>query len=746
MIARVAVSSATFAIDRPYDYIIPEELSHRITPGMRALVPFGRGDKKSEAIVLSIESQSNYKKLKQITLMLDEEPVLSDENIKLALWMSDRFFCTVFDALRAMLPAGMWYKESGTRQLGKTQNFAFLNIHSEEAVELAAQKQVRAPQQAAILKLLAGTEEMSVKDICGLTGASESSVKALEKSGVISIVKREILRRPAIHILQAENGRIDFELNSEQSKVVDSIIPLLHKESPEAALLYGVTGSGKTMVYIRLIEEVIKMGKTAVVLVPEIALTPQVMSIFSSHFGDEVAVLHSALGVGERYDEWKRIRSGSVRVVVGTRSAVFAPLENIGLIVIDEEQEHTYKSENNPRYHARDVAKFRVTQSNGVLLLSSATPSVESMYNAQVGKYKLFRIDKRYNEKNLPNVLIVDMKQELKNGNGGSISSVLRLELEKNISEGYQSILFLNRRGSSPLVACGECGFTYGCERCSISMTYHSKNERLLCHYCGFSHKVPQVCGECGGKLRYIGAGTQKVESELLALFPDVKIIRMDADAVTRKNSHDKLLSDFREKNAQILLGTQMITKGLDFENVTLVGVVSADMSLYFGDYRSHERTFSLITQVVGRSGRGDKPGRAVIQTFTPAHEVIELSSKQDFDGFYEREIALRSAMESPPISDLLSIIAIGECEKTVLTACQKIRDSLHGYFKSITGVVILGPAPPPVYKVNNSFRYRLLIKCTNTKEIRKIIAHTLREFSRDKFGKGVSVFADTDV
>jgi primosomal protein N' (replication factor Y) len=277
-------------------------------------------------------------------------------------------------------------------------------------------------------------------------------------------------------------------------------------------------------------------------------------------------------------------------------------------------------------------------------------------------------------------------------------------------------------------------------------MTYHSKNERLLCHYCGFSHKVPQVCGECGGKLRYIGVGTQKVEAELLSLFPDVKIIRMDADAVTRKNSHDKLLSDFREKNAQILLGTQMITKGLDFENVTLVGVVSADMSLYFGDYRAHERTFSLITQVVGRSGRGDKPGRAVIQTFTPAHEVIELSSKQDFDGFYEREIALRSAIESPPISDLLSITAIGECEKTVLSACQKIRDSLDWYFKGTAGVEILGPTPPPVHKVNNSFRYRLLIKCTNTKHIRRTIAHTLREFSRDKFGKGVSVFADTDV
>ena len=745
MIAKVAVSSATFSIDRPYDYIVPEEFSRRIASGMRVLVPFGIGNKKSEAIVLSIVPQSNFKKLKQIDSLLDETPVLGDENIKLALWMSDRFFCTVFDAFRAMLPAGMWYKEKGTRQQSKTQNFAYLNIHSEEAVELAAQKQVRAPQQAAILKLLAGLEEMSVKDICGLTGASESSVKALEKLGAISIEKRETFRRPAIHIPQTENNRGDFELNVEQRNVVDSIIPLLCRENPEATLLYGVTGSGKTMVYIKLIEEVIKMGKTAIVLVPEIALTPQVMSIFSLYFGDEVAVLHSALGVGERYDEWKRIRSGSVRVAVGTRSAVFAPLENIGLIVIDEEQEHTYKSESNPRYHARDVAKFRVTQSNGLLLLSSATPSVESMYNAKIGKYKLFRIEKRFNEKNLPNVIIIDMKQELKNGNGGSISSVLRRELEQNIADGYQSILFLNRRGSSPIVACGECGFTYGCKRCSISMTYHSKNERLLCHYCGYSHDVPQNCGDCGGKLRYIGAGTQKVESELLSLFPEVKIIRMDADAVTRKNSHDKLLSDFREKNAQILLGTQMITKGLDFENVTLVGVVSADMSLYFGDYRAHERTFSLITQVVGRSGRGDKPGRAVIQTFTPNHEVIELSSRQDFDGFFEREIALRGAMGSPPISDLLSITAIGECEATVLSSCQKIRDSLEGYFKGIEGVIILGPTPPPVHKVNNSFRYRLLISCTNTKKIREIIAHTLREFSRDKFGKGVSVFADAD-
>ena len=742
MIAKVAVSDVIFSIDRPYDYHIPEELASLAIPGMRALVSFGRGNRKSEGVILSVASVSQHKKLKSIDSLLDETPIYTEENIKLALWMSDRFFCTVFDALRIMLPTGMWARDGTIGCSDKTMNFACLAVDAEEAMELAAQKAARAPQQAAVLKELAINGDMSVKDLTALTDAKSGSIKALEKLGVLYLENREVLRRPSINEIKTPTT---INLNIEQTHVLNNISPLLEESSPQAALLYGVTGSGKTMVYIKLIEKTIELGKTAIVLVPEISLTPQVMSIFASYFGDAVAVLHSALSVGERFDEWKRVRGGDVRVVVGTRSAIFAPLSNLGLIVIDEEQEHTYKSELCPRYHARDIAKFRVTKWGATLLLASATPSIESMYYAKIGNYRLFHLKSRFNEKDLPNVIITDMKTELKNGNSGCISSVLREEIKTNIEKGEQSILFINRRGTSPIVSCGECGYTFQCMHCSITLTYHKLGQRLICHYCGYSRMLPPSCADCGGKLKFIGAGTQKTEAELSELFPEAKIIRMDADSVTRKNSHGKLLSDFRNKNAHILLGTQMVTKGLDFENVTLVGVVSADASLYMGDYRAHERTFSLITQVVGRSGRGDKPGRAIIQTFTPAHEVIKLSSKQDYDNFFDREIAMRKIQNSPPISDLLIISASALCEETVLASCKTIRNSLKGYFRDEPDVKILGPAPAPVFKANNKFRYRLLISCINTKKVRETIAHTLREFSRGKFGKKVSIFVDCE-
>jgi len=627
--------------------------------GMRVLVPFGRGNRDTEGVILSVEESNEYSELKCIESLIDEGPLLSDENIRLALWMGDRFFCTVYEALRTMLPSKVDFKRK-------------------------------------------------------------------RKDKEVKITETAVMT-----------------MNTEQSAVFNKILPLLNSGKPEAALLYGVTGSGKTLVYIKLIESSLSLGKTAIVLVPEIALTPQMVNIFRSHFGDSVAVLHSALGAGERFDEWKRIRDGKVQVVVGTRSAVFAPLKNIGLIVIDEEQEHTYKSESSPRYHARDVAKYRVTRACALLLLASATPSIESMYAAKIGKYELFKLCSRFNKRELPPVLIVDMKQELKAGNGGMISSLLGRELEENIRRGEQSILFLNRRGGSPLVACGECGYTFKCRYCSVSMTYHISNKRLLCHYCGYSTPTPEVCPECAGKLNFIGMGTQKIEVELQRIFPKINIIRMDADTTTRKNSHDKLLSEFRECGADILLGTQMVTKGLDFENVTLVGVLSADLSLYMSDFRANEKTFSLITQVVGRSGRGEKPGRAVIQTYTPEHKVIALASKQDYESFYESEISLRTALGSPPINDLIALTATGIDEAAVMSAVTLLKSALHIYFKGDREVKLLGPAPAVVSKVSNKYRYRLLVNCENNKSVRDTIAHVIREFARDKRSRGVMVFAD---
>ena len=740
-VARLAVAVGTYHIDKPYDYRIPDDLLEKITPGVRVMVPFGRGNRRSEGLVLSVCADAGDKTLKCIETVLDDAPVLDPAQLKLALWMSERFFCTVYDAAKAMLPAGMWFKDGVRRTGDKTATVAALDIPAEEALVLAEKKKRRAPQQAAVLELLSQLGEADVREITYFTGASRNSIKALAALGAVTFYEREIFRRPEIKVPEAAPPIV---LSREQEAVFDGLKALLCREAPEAALLCGVTGSGKTSVYIRLIEETLKLGRDSVVLVPEIALTPQLIATFAAYFGDNIAVLHSALGIGERHDEWKRIRAGLVHVVVGTRSAVFAPVKSLGLLVIDEEQEHTYKSENSPRYHARDVAKFRCVSAGALLLMGSATPSIESMYSAECGKYKLFRLSARYNARELPPVILADMKRELKNGNGGTVSSVLLGELRQNLDRGEQSILFLNRRGASTLVACGECGFTFECKRCSVSLTYHSANKRLMCHYCGYSEPSREECPDCGGKLKYVGAGTQKVEAELNALLPGVGIVRMDTDTVL-SNAHEEHLTRFREKNVPILLGTQMVAKGLDFANVTLVGVLSADAMLYLSDYRAHERTFSLITQVVGRSGRGSKPGRAVIQTFTPQSEVIKLAAHQDYDSFYIREIKLRRLSASPPIYDLVTLTAFGEDETAVMRGCVKLRAALEHYLRDVPDLRILGPAPASVSRVNNRFYYRISVCCVMSRRIRDTVGHVVKEYARDKECRDTHVYADAD-
>ena len=742
LIAAVAVSAATYAIDKPYSYRVPESLREQAVPGARVAVPFGRGNKSSEGIILSAAPGEVTRGLKSVEAVLDEIPWLSQEQLRLALHVSSRFFCTVFDAVRSILPAGVWYRNGKSPKRGKTEKYVSLAIPTEEARLLITQKKSRAPKQAAILELLAATaDDLSVTEIVYETGATSAVLGALIKLGAVAVTEREVFRRPSIELEIAEPAI----LTDEQNAAFSTLLSELHAPEPRAALLYGVTGSGKTSVYLKLIEQTLNLGKTAIVLVPEIALTPQLMRIFVSRFGDDVAVLHSALSGGERFDEWKRIKNGSVKVAIGTRSAIFAPLTRLGLIVIDEEQEHTYKSESAPRYHARDVAKYLCAQSNALLVLGSATPSIESMYRAQRGGYKLVRLDNRYNAQALPNVIIADLKDELKHGNGGAIGAVLYEELRENIRRGEQSILFINRRGASQLVSCGECGYTFSCDNCDVSLTYHSANHRLMCHYCGSSHETPERCPDCGGKLKYVGAGTQKVEEELRTMFPDTAILRMDADTVSASNPHSRILGEFRDKRASILLGTQMVAKGLDFENVTLVGVVLADLSLYVNDYRAHERTFSLITQVVGRAGRGEKPGRAVIQTMTPFNSVITLASQQDYDEFFAQELEHRRGAGVPPVRDLLTITATGLDESAVLRGCVKIRDSLAGYLASDAELSILGPAPMPIPRINNRYRYRVTLLGTNSKPVRDAIAHTLREFAKDGLNRGVTVHADVD-
>ena len=817
-VAKIALQAATYAIDKPYDYQVPPELLDTLRPGMRVVVPFGAGNRRTEGIVLALEGgYPDDPRRKSILTVLDEEPVLDGESLRLALWMRERWFCTVYDAARAMLPAGlyspfriagswppawtgrrpmrrragqstpgaswscssprggkrMWPKSRrrsgqkipippssccGTRAFSpwkpappggvgdKKELVASLAIPPEEAMALVTPRRRSAPLRYAVTELLCALGSASAKELCYFTGAANATLRSLEKSGILRLEHREVFRRVTV---EAGERAAPPVLNAEQQAAFEGLDALAAVGRPAAALLYGVTGSGKTQVYLRLIYEALARGRTAMVLVPEIALTPQLLRIFASHFGDDIAVLHSSLRAGERYDEWKRVRSGQARVVIGTRSAVFAPLRNLGLLILDEEQESTYKSENVPKYHARDVAKYRCAQNDALLVLGSATPSVESMYHAKRGDYRLFTLRRRYNEQALPEVLIADMKKELRAGNGTSLSGPLRAGLAAAMEAGEQSILFLNRRGASRMVTCGECGEVPTCPRCSVHLTYHSANGRLMCHYCGHSEPLPDACPSCGGALNFLGYGTQKVEEELHAAFPGREILRMDTDTVSATQSHEKLLSRFEKERIPVLVGTQMVAKGLDFENVTLVGVISADLSLYVDDYRAGERTFSLLTQVVGRAGRGAKQGRAVIQTFTPENDVIRCAARQDYDSFYEQEIELRRMRLCPPFRELFVLTASGPLESAVLRTCMRLRRSLEGWLAQPPfrdwELTVLGPAPASVAKINDRYRYRLTLAAQNTKEIRAMVAHLVRCAQTDKENKGVSVSADVN-
>ncbi len=813
-IAKIAVSASTYAIDRPYDYLIPGPLEGMVRPGMRAAVPFGRGNRVSDGIVLAVGSREDGEKLKSILALLDEEPLLDEDAIRLALWMREQYFCTVYDAVRAMIPAGLWFSlkacwriapgigreaaydaageckwaqklvellfanggwaeegkirtafgvsDPGTaiRMLEKSgvivreasaargindkmEQIAALAMDPSSVMALLAPKRRRAPLQYAVGEAICAVGETSAKELCYFTGASMATLHSLEKMGVLTLSRREVYRRPQ---LPAYEEAAPMELSREQAKAYEGLLALTEGGSA-AALLYGVTGSGKTQVYLRLIHTLMERGKTALVMVPEIALTPQLMRIFASHFGHRVAILHSSLSAGERCDEWKRARAGEARVVVGTRSAVFAPLPSLGVIILDEEQEPSYKSEQNPRYHAREVARYRCYKAGALLLLGSATPTVESMYRAKQGEYHLFTLCRRYNQQALPQVTVVDMKEELRRGNGGTISAPLVAMLEETIERGEQAILFLNRRGASRMVTCGECGQTPVCPRCSVHLTYHSANRRLMCHYCGWSQPLSDRCPSCGGLLNFIGAGTQKVEEELHSLFPGTAVLRMDADTVSAVHSHERILDKFRRERVPILLGTQMVAKGLDFENVTLVGAVSADQLLYTGDIRAPERAFSLLTQVAGRAGRGEKAGRAVVQTFTPDNDVIRFAASQDYDSFYRQEVRLRETRGLPPFCDLFMLSASGLEETAVLQTLVRLREALGNALRQAPYNKIpcrlLGPAPAPVAKLNDRYRFRLVLSAQNTRVVRQLMAHLLQQAQADRKNRGVALSAD---
>ena len=812
MIAKIAVSAATFAIDKPYSYAIPQGMT--LQPGLRVTVPFGRSNRHTEGVVLSVEegSQGN---LKPVAAVLDEAPVLSHAMLQLARFMCSRYFCTFFDAVRVMLPAGLWFQSQDTYALtddrswqdkrirqadaavllrllldcggsaqgsllrqsvpdeeaferavsylikkkwitarrdfsrktnDKTERIAALAVPAEEALEYASRRPKSALMQKHVLELLCSVGEAAVKEICYFTGCKSTTVTRLAELGYVTLWEKPVLRCRQIRPVELDGPLV---LNEEQQQAFQGLSGQMLAPKPGTALLYGVTGSGKTAVYIRLIQECIAAGKQAMLLVPEIALTPQLLGLMAAYFGDTVAVLHSSLPATERYDQWKRVRSGEAKVVVGTRSAVFAQCRSLGLIILDEEQEHSYKSENAPRYHAREIALWRGIKENALVLLGSATPSVESMFYARSGIYSLYTLRKRWSGRPLPTVQIVDMKQELLNGNDSALSYTLQDAIGRNTEAGRQSILFLNRRGNSRALVCVDCRSIPECPRCSVRLTFHSANSRLMCHYCGHSQPAPQRCPSCGGPMKQLGTGTQRVQEELSALFPGIRVDRMDTDTVSAVNTHEKILEHFTSQNVPVLIGTQMVAKGLNLPNVTLVGVLDADLRLYTDSFRAAETTFNMLTQVVGRAGRGEYGGSALLQTLNPQHQVIQLAARQDYDGFYELELGLRRVQKAPPFGDLAMVTFVGQDEARVLHGAVKFKNSLQNLlqYPDYAGedCAVLGPAPCPVPKINYNFRYRLTLRCLLTKQLRFLLAHLLRQFSQDRENRGVTVFIDAN-
>ena len=804
--AKVAVEAANYSFDTEFTYIIPGELTDMVMPGCRVTVPFGSGNRKSLGIVFEVTDERPEGKLKRISELRDETTLLSEEMLALARNIADKTFCTLYEAAKAMLPAGIncrivkFYAanpDASQKKLEKLEGaekevYDFLLARGEfvredlifknlslkpETVSLDSlakkelllsradavrnlgdltAKMVRAfpeddfetklsKKQKEVYDLLCDTGPASVREICYFTGYTPAVVNALVKNGAAEFFEAEIDFFANADI--NEGVRNPINLTAEQQEASDKLVSLAFSGKRSTALLYGVTGSGKTSVYISVIDKVLDAGKTVILLVPEIGLTPQALGIFCSRYGSNVAVFHSALSIRERSEQWKSVKKGEKKIVIGTRSAIFAPLENIGLIIIDEEQEHTYKSEQTPRYDAADVAKFRCAYNNSLLILASATPRVESYANALKGKYELCRLTSRYGSAVMPDVLTVDMRSSEKMKDCSEVSRDLYEAINSNMQNGKQSILLINRRGYNTFAVCDACGKVITCPHCSISLTYHRANNRLICHYCGYSAPFTGECPECREQsVRYAGFGTQKIQDELSKLFPDARILRMDADTTGSKDSHEKLFHAFEQGDYDIMLGTQMVAKGLDFPNVTLVGVISIDQQLYNDDFRSLEKTFSLLTQVIGRSGRGESRGTAIVQTLTPENEIIRLAAKQDYDEFFNTEIRIRKAMIYPPYCDLCVLGFTGSDEQKVRIAAREtvnvIREMAGGEYKG-EKIIVLGPVPARVSKIAGRYRYRIIIKCRNSARFRSMISGLLKLTGTDARFRSVTVYAD---
>ncbi|MBO5872723.1 MAG: primosomal protein N' [Clostridia bacterium] len=795
LIAEIVLEQTAYSFDKPYSYAVPEELEKTLSCGCRVVVPFGKGNSHKQGVVLEMREGDDQTQYKQIERQIDETPIISEEMLCLCKWMREHCFCTYFDAIKAVLPTGISFTVREMFSKGEVpfdekhqtldeffeknpvvsekellDSFDFLNqkvlgqlvkegklVKTADAVRRmndAKLKSIRlivsenelsgfglTPRQTEVAQSIADIGSASVKEIMYFTGASASVLNTLVKKGVAEFFDLEVYRSP-IRKTKAQNTD-SIVLTDEQNEAFERLDGLYSSDKGETALLYGVTGSGKTSVFLKLVDKVVSEGKGVIIMVPEIALTPQTAQIFGDRYGSRVALFHSAMSLGQRMDEFKRVSRGEATVAIGTRSAIFAPVKNLSLIIMDEEHEHTYKSEKSPRFHARDLAKFRAAYNKALLILASATPSLESYSLAKLGKYSLCTLKNRYGSAELPEVRTVDMRREILNGNHGALSTELKQAIDEALKNGKQAIVLLNRRGHNTYISCPSCGYVATCPNCSVSMTYHSANKRLMCHYCGYSESANKKCPSCSGAdLRFMGIGTQRVEEELSVTFPDASILRLDADSTTTRDSFSKYLSDFAEGKYDIILGTQMVAKGLNFPNVTVVGVIGADSAANSSDYRSFERSFALLTQVFGRAGRGADKGVAIIQTTDPESNLITLAAGQDYESFYEGEIGVRRMMTYPPYCDIAQVIVQSSSKETAKEVSAEVFRQITekiGTSYSDVKLRILGPSSAALQKVNNKYRFRLIIKVKNSRRFREL----LREAINVKTDKNTSIWVD---
>ena len=740
----VAVSNATFHFDKLYTYAVMPAQQDAVRLGSMVLVPFGRGSRARMGVVLACDAEPESSKLKYLFDVAPASACLTPELLKLVYFLKERTFCTYYEAVKAVIPYGAQYKpavaDDGVTPVLQKQ----LTRHTENSYQLAGElpaKPKPTAKQLAAVALLSG----------GPRTQGELEEKGISRAVLDNLCTKGVLACTRVNRSIDLYASIPFQnepivLTEEQQAAYGALLPHLEDTAPHSALLYGVTGSGKTLVFLKLIERCLQLGRKALVLVPEISLTPQMILRLKSQFGRRVAVQHSALNHTERLLQWQMIQDGGADIVVGTRSAIFSPLENIGLVIIDEEQEHTYRSESAPRYSAHEVARQRAAENGALLLLASATPSTESYFAAQKGRTQLVRLTKRYGGNPLPSVQIVDMRAELASGNPREISLALEDAIRRNLEAHKQTILLLNRRGYQTVAQCEDCREVLKCPKCSVPMVYHKASHKLLCHYCGSQmDPPPKNCPACGGKLQYRGFGTQKAEEELAKLFPEARILRMDQDSTAAKDAHEKLLARFADHEYDIMVGTQMVAKGLDFEDVTLVGVLGIDSLLFAQGFRAYETVFSLITQVVGRSGRAKDPGFAIIQTTDPDNPVLNLAAAQDYDAFFEQEIAYRRLGLYPPFCGLCVIGFAGGKEIEVARAAARFSALLgqQAAKQPDLPLRVLGPTPGNIEKINDTYRYKLTIKCRNDRHFRDLVRETLGLYEQEKLPSKASVAVD---